>query len=78
MGEKERLNAFEVALNNETREREFYLKNAEGYLLNPASWFNKAEHHTPRWSIVVKCPVTVKGLLKGVFYEYRYMVCSCH
>ncbi|MBW1710582.1 MAG: hypothetical protein JRJ73_11965 [Deltaproteobacteria bacterium] len=29
MNEKERLNALEVALNNETREREFYLKNAE-------------------------------------------------
>jgi len=27
--EKGRLNALEVALNNETREREFYLKNAE-------------------------------------------------
>ena len=26
--EKERLNALEVALNNEMREREFYLKNA--------------------------------------------------
>jgi rubrerythrin len=29
MNEKERLNALGVALNNETREREFYLKNAE-------------------------------------------------
>jgi len=29
MDEKERLNALEVALNNETRERDFYLKNAE-------------------------------------------------
>jgi rubrerythrin len=29
MNEKERLNALEVALNNETREREFYLKNAK-------------------------------------------------
>jgi rubrerythrin len=29
MDEKERLNALEVALNNELREREFYLKNAE-------------------------------------------------
>ena len=29
MDDKERLNALEVALNNETREREFYLKNAE-------------------------------------------------
>jgi rubrerythrin len=29
MDEKERLNALEVALNNETREREFYLKNAK-------------------------------------------------
>jgi len=29
MNEKERLNALEVALNNETREREFYLNNAE-------------------------------------------------
>jgi len=29
MDAKERLNALEVALNNETREREFYLKNAE-------------------------------------------------
>jgi rubrerythrin len=29
MNEKERLNALEVALNNEMREREFYLKNAE-------------------------------------------------
>ncbi|MBW2052603.1 MAG: hypothetical protein JRI85_10250 [Deltaproteobacteria bacterium] len=29
MNEKERLNALEAALNNETREREFYLKNAE-------------------------------------------------
>ncbi len=29
MNEKERLNSLEVALNNETREREFYLKNAE-------------------------------------------------
>ena len=29
MKEKDRLNALEVALNNETREREFYLKNAE-------------------------------------------------
>lgn len=29
MNEKERLSALEVALNNETREREFYLKNAE-------------------------------------------------
>ena len=29
MDEKERLNALEVALNNEMREREFYLKNAE-------------------------------------------------
>ena len=29
MNEKERLNALEVALNNELREREFYLKNAE-------------------------------------------------
>ena len=29
MGNKERLSALEVALNNETREREFYLKNAE-------------------------------------------------
>jgi rubrerythrin len=28
MNEKERLNALEVALNNELREREFYLKNA--------------------------------------------------
>jgi rubrerythrin len=28
MNEKERLSALEVALNNETREREFYLKNA--------------------------------------------------
>ncbi len=28
MDHKERLNALEVALNNETREREFYLKNA--------------------------------------------------
>jgi rubrerythrin len=28
MNEKERLNALEVALNNEKREREFYLKNA--------------------------------------------------
>jgi rubrerythrin len=28
MNEKERLNALEVALNNEIREREFYLKNA--------------------------------------------------
>ncbi len=28
MDEKERLNALEVALNNETREREFYLKHA--------------------------------------------------
>ncbi len=28
MDEKDRLNALEVALNNETREREFYLKNA--------------------------------------------------
>ena len=28
MNEKERLNALEVALNNEMREREFYLKNA--------------------------------------------------
>jgi hypothetical protein len=27
--EKDRLNALEVALNNETREREFYLKNAK-------------------------------------------------
>ncbi|MFH0811959.1 MAG: ferritin family protein [Pseudomonadota bacterium] len=29
MNEKERLNALEVALNNEMREREFYLKNAQ-------------------------------------------------
>ncbi len=29
MNEKERINALEVALNNEMREREFYLKNAE-------------------------------------------------
>ena len=29
MNEKERLSALEVALNNETREREFYLKNAK-------------------------------------------------
>jgi rubrerythrin len=29
MDEKERLNALEVALNNEMREREFYLRNAE-------------------------------------------------
>jgi rubrerythrin len=29
MDEKERLNALEIALNNEIREREFYLKNAE-------------------------------------------------
>ncbi len=29
MNEKERLNALQVALNNEMREREFYLKNAE-------------------------------------------------
>lgn len=29
MKDKERLNALEVALNNEQREREFYLKNAE-------------------------------------------------
>jgi rubrerythrin len=29
MYEKERLNALEVALNNETRERNFYVKNAE-------------------------------------------------
>lgn len=29
MNEKERLNALEVALNNEMREREFYLRNAE-------------------------------------------------
>jgi rubrerythrin len=29
MDQKERLNALEVALNNEMREREFYLKNAE-------------------------------------------------
>lgn len=29
MDEKERLNALEVALNNEMREREFYLKNAK-------------------------------------------------
>lgn len=29
MNEKERLNALEVALNNELREREFYLRNAE-------------------------------------------------
>jgi rubrerythrin len=29
MNEKERLNALEVALNNEMREREFYLKNAK-------------------------------------------------
>jgi len=29
MNEKERLNALEVALNNEKREREFYLKNAK-------------------------------------------------
>jgi len=29
MDEKERLNALEVALNNETRERDFYLKHAE-------------------------------------------------
>jgi rubrerythrin len=29
MNEKERLNALEVALNNETREREFYLKHAK-------------------------------------------------
>ena len=29
MNEKDRLNALEVALNNETREREFYLKNAK-------------------------------------------------
>jgi rubrerythrin len=29
MDDKERLNALEVALNNEMREREFYLKNAE-------------------------------------------------
>ncbi len=29
MDEKDRLNALEVALNNETREREFYVKNAE-------------------------------------------------
>ena len=29
MNERDRLNALEVALNNETREREFYLKNAK-------------------------------------------------
>ena len=29
MNEKERLSALEVALNNETREREFYIKNAK-------------------------------------------------
>jgi rubrerythrin len=29
MDEKERLNALEVALNNEMKEHEFYLKNAE-------------------------------------------------
>jgi rubrerythrin len=29
INEKDRLNALEVALNNETREREFYLKNAK-------------------------------------------------
>jgi rubrerythrin len=29
MNDKERLNALEVALNNEMREREFYLKNAK-------------------------------------------------
>ncbi len=29
MDQKDRLNALEVALNNETREREFYLKNAK-------------------------------------------------
>ena len=29
MNEKDRLNALEVALNNEIREREFYLKNAK-------------------------------------------------
>src|SRR4030043_51711 len=29
MNEKDRLNALEVALNNEMREREFYLKNAD-------------------------------------------------
>jgi len=29
MNEKDRLNALEVALNNEAREREFYLKNAK-------------------------------------------------
>ncbi|HVN97033.1 MAG TPA: ferritin family protein [Syntrophorhabdaceae bacterium] len=29
MDDKDRLNALEVALNNETREREFYLKNAQ-------------------------------------------------
>jgi hypothetical protein len=35
MDEKERLNALEVALNNEMREREFYLNNAKRTKIMP-------------------------------------------
>jgi rubrerythrin len=81
MGEKERLNALVVALNNEMREREFYLKNAArtqnplGKAMFQQIGDEELEHYERlkqlhlRWEQGEKWPETVPLEVKGTIVK---------
>ncbi|MBW2091529.1 MAG: ferritin family protein [Deltaproteobacteria bacterium] len=81
MDEKERLNALEVALNNEFKEREFYLKNAErtrnslGEAMFKQIADEELEHYErlkelhARWSKTEKWPDTVPLKVKDTLVK---------
>ncbi|OGP55620.1 MAG: hypothetical protein A2Y65_00440 [Deltaproteobacteria bacterium RBG_13_52_11] len=81
MVEKERLNALEVALNNEMREREFYLKNAArtknplGTLMFQQIGDEELEHYErlkqlhQKWEKGEKWPETVPLEVKGTIVK---------
>jgi len=81
MNEKDRLNALEVALNNETREREFYLKNAKrtknplGKKMFQQIGDDELEHYErlkqlhEKWNKQEKWPETVPLKVKGTIVK---------
>jgi rubrerythrin len=81
MNEKERLSALEVALNNEMREREFYLKNANrtknplGKKMFQQIGDDELEHYErlkqlhQKWSKQEKWPETVPIKVKGTIVK---------
>jgi rubrerythrin len=68
MNEKDRLNALEVALNNEMREREFYLKNAKR-TKNALEHYDRLKQLHQKWAKQEKWPETVPLKVKDTIVK---------